>query len=263
MLIAVNVGNSVISVGFFENYDYELLSSFKLSSDVKKTSDEYLASIKSICAVKGIDIQTLNAAIISSVVPQLTNKIKDTVSQICKNEPLLVGPGVKTGFRIKIDNPSELGGDIVANAAAISYSNQNSSQCTVFADIGTVNTVSAINESGDYLGCAIFPGVQMSLETLHGNTAQLPNTNVLSNVKSIGKNSQSAICAGVLMGNAYALDGFVESFAREMKCATNDLKLVATGEFAPSVIKKSRYNFEYEEELTLKGLYCIYKNTTK
>ena len=137
------------------------------------------------------------------------------------------------------------------------------SKCVVIADIGAVNTVSAINKQGEYLGCAIFPGIQMSLDALHGETAQLPNVNVSKAVTAIGKNSYAAISSGVLLGTVLSIDGFVEKFAQEMRCEIEALQLIATGEFASSAIKMSKYRFEYEEELTLKGLYYIYRNTSK
>lgn len=263
MLIAVNIGNSVISVGFFDDTECSLISSFKLSTDIKKTSDEYLASIEGICSVKKIDLKNISGAIISSVVPQLTEKIKNTLTELCGFEPTVVGPGVKTGFRIKIDNPSELGGDMVANAAAAISKGGAAGRFTVIADLGAVNTVSAINEKGEYVGCSIFPGISMSLEALHGNTAQLPNVNASSTSKAIGKNSQSSICSGVFLGSAFALDGFIRAFALEMRCKAEQLRLISTGEFAKTVTKSSEYKFEYDGELTLKGLYCIYKNNIK
>lgn len=262
MLMVANIGNDVISFGFFKNSDPDLISSFKISSDLNKTSDEYLAVISGISNTKGIDGKSVDGTIISSVVPQLTKKIRETIYYFTGKEPLTVGPGVKTGFHIKIDNPSELGGDIVANtAAAMRIKCVN--KAAIVADIGSVNTVSAIGKNGEYLGCAIFPGMQISLEALHGKTAQLPNVNFLNDVRAIGKNSQESICSGVLLGNAMTLDGFVERFVAEMKCKYDDVHLIATGEYAHTVLKKCKHSFEIENDLTLKGLYYIYKNTTK
>lgn len=262
MLLTVNIANSVISFGFFKDDQCEMISSFKISCDIKRTSDEYLAIIDSLSRAKGIDINTVNGAIISSVVPQLTQTIKSTVELFWDCTPLIVGPGVKTGFPIRIDDPSELGGDIVANTAATLHI-KDENKCAVIADIGDVNTVSAVNRSGDYLGCTIFSGLRLSLESLHGNTAQLPNVNFSDTVKAIGKNSNEAICSGVLLGGAMAIDGFVEKFANEMKYKAEDVCLIATGEYADTVLKKSKYFFKVEKHLTLKGLYYIYKNTTK
>lgn len=262
MLLTVNVSNSVISFGFFEDDRCEIISSFKISCDQKKTSDEYLATIDGLSRAKGIDKRDINGAIISSVVPQLTHTVKDTVEIFTGCAPLCVGPGVKTGFPIKIDNPSELGGDIVANtAAALRIKNEN--KCMVVADIDDVNTLSAISKKGEYLGCAILPGLGLSLESLHGNTAQLPNVNFSGADRAIGKNSNESISSGVLFGNAMAVDGFVERFAYEMKVKTDELCLIATGEYADTVLKKSKYSFNVEKHLTLKGLYFIYKNTVK
>ena len=262
MLLVANVGNENISFGFFESKECTLISSFKIACDLKKTSDEYLAVIGTISAAKGIGVENIEGAIISSVVPQLTNKIKDTLYAFSGQTPLIVGPGVKTGFLIKIDNPSELGGDMVANTAA-AIRIKKAWKAAIIADIGAVCTVSAISKNGEYLGCSIFPGVQISLEALHGRTAQLPNVNASSTSRAIGKNSQEAICSGVLFGNAITLDGIVDRFISEIKCKTDEVQLFATGEYADVVLSKCKHSFDTDEYLTLKGLYYIYKNTIK
>ncbi len=259
MLVAVNIGNTLMSFGFFEDNDCRLLHSFKISSDVKKTSDEYAALINSIALTKNIDIKKVSSAVISSVVPQLTNKLKNTVSEFFGCVPIIVGPGVKTGFKINIDNPSELGADIVAHTAAAVHI-KGKDRCAVIVDLGAVNTVSAIGKNGEYFGCAIFSGVQMDLDALHTETAQLPNVHFSASEKAIGKNSHDSICSGVLLGNALAIDGFAERFALEMKSNISQIDLIATGEYADIIISKSSHKFLIDKDLTLKGLYYIYKN---
>lgn len=261
MLMTVNIGNSVISIGFFEN-ECKLVSSFKISCDIKKTSDEYLSLINNISNDLRINKEDISGAIIASVVPQLTHKIKDTVLRFSGSEPILVGPGVKTGFPIRIDDPSELGGDIVSNTAAAVHL-KTVGRCAIVADMGTANTVSAIGRNGEYLGCVIFPGVEVSLEALHISTAQLPNVDPSSSKKIIGKNSKDSICSGVVLGNAITVDGFIRKFATEMKCELEELELFATGEYANDILSNSIYKFDVDEHLTLKGLYHIYRNTFK
>ena len=258
MLLAVNVGNSRISIGFFAEDSKALVAKFKIATEINKTSDEYLALIRAVVREENLSCGQISGAIVSSVVPQLTGVISETAERFAGKEPVVVGPGVKTGFPIKIDSPSELGADIVANAAALI--NESGKRGAIIADMGTVTTVSAINERGEYVGCAIMPGVQISFDALHGRTAQLPNVMLSAPAHAIGKNSQESVRSGVILGHAMILDGMVERFAKEMKCAVDSLTLSATGEFAPRVIKECKRDFSYDEDLTLKGLYYLYKN---
>lgn len=262
MIIAVNISNSVISVGFFEDDNCTLSASFELSCCIEKTSDEYLSTIKSIATDKGIVLHDINAAIISSVVPQVTSKISKAIQSLSKCVPILVGPGVKTGFMIKIDNPSELGGDMVANSSA-ALKMKDREKGAIIADIGSVCTISALNKNGEYIGCAIFPGVPLSLDALHMNASQLPNINLLSSSKAIGKNTQEAIRSGVVLGQAIVIDGFVEKITKEMKLSSSEVDLFATGEYAEAVLSESRHSFMVDSNLSLKGLLYIYKNTLK
>lgn len=258
MLLAANIGNSIISFGFFED-GCKMAASFCISTNTERTSDEYFSIIDDIARRKGINRENADGAVISSVVPRITEKIVDTVKDFWGVDPLLVGPGVKTGFRIKIDDPSELGGDMVANTAA-ALKMKKDGQAAVIADLGDVNTISAVSKDGEYLGCAILPGIQLCLNTLHGETAQLPNVNVGSLSKAIGKNSQNSVRAGVILGSALAIDGLAEKFAFEMRTPLKDVKLIATGVNALDITTECKNKFDFEKDLTLKGLYYIYKH---
>ncbi len=265
MILAVNIGNSRISVGIFD--DNGILSvKFKISSDIAKTSDEYFSLMTSLLRENNFDTASIDGVIISSVVPQLTLTVTQTLLRLTKHTPILVGPGVKTGFSIKIDNPSELGADMVANAAAViarQKKDNGQPSASVVVDMNTVTTISAINKNGEYVGCAIFPGVQMSFDFMHINTALLPNVMLSSPHKAIGKNSQESVRSGVIYGNAFMLDGFVYRFAKEMKCKPEELDLTITGEYARGILDICNSKFTYSEDLTLNGLYCIYRNNIK
>ncbi|MBO5938799.1 MAG: type III pantothenate kinase [Clostridia bacterium] len=263
MIFAASIGNERISVGFFEETSKALLFHFQISADPAKTTDEFLSLIRSIVREEGLSISSCSGAILSSVVPQLTATIREVLTRLTGTEPLVVGPGVKTGFSIKIDSPAELGGDIVANASAALATLQGKARPMIIVDAGTVTTVSAIHSSRAFLGCSIFPGVQISFDALHGRTAQLPNVMRSIPERAIGKNSQESIRAGVVLGQAMTIDGFVERFAREMKSNPSEVALVMTGNFAPLMLRASRYSFDYEEHLTLKGLCELYCNTVQ
>ena len=258
MLLCINVGNSIISLGCFED-EGKMVASFDISSDAKKTSDEYLFIFKSILNDNGIISEKINGAIVSSVVPALTDTVNKTIVKLIGKQPLVVGPGVKTGFHIRIDNPSELGADMVANTAA-AISKGVGEKAIIIADLGAVNTLSAINKKGEYVGCAIFPGVQLSFSMLHNEAALLPSINTGNYSTAIGKNSQGAVRSGVLLGGAMAVDGLVSKFCAEMGVAIEEAQLIATGSQANVLLKNMASEFSYDEHLTLKGLYCIYKN---
>ena len=262
MIMAVNICNTRISVGFFGD-DSSVKYKFELSTDLQKTVDEYYVLVKAIVRESGFDIDGLDGGIVSSVVPQLTATICDVVKRFTGDVPVLVGPGVKTGFPIKIDSPAELGGDMVANAAAVvsKMKRENEIRACVAVDMSAVTTVSAINKFGEFIGCAIFPGIQMSLEALHGNTALLPNVSYSAQTKAIGKNSQESVLSGVIVGHAMMIDGFVSRFAREMKVNFESVKCVITGEYAKYVISLCKTNFDLDEELTFKGLWFIYQKS--
>ena len=258
MILAVHIGNSIISVGFFDKAG-DPLASFDLASDIRRTSDEYLYMLRGISLDEGVNSKDVTGVIISSVVPQLTDILKCALSKFTNKTPMIIGPGVKTGFHIKIDNPSELGADMVANTAAANRIKKEG-RAAIVVDLRTVNTVSAIGKSGEYLGCSLFPGVQLSLDSMRINTAQLPNVNISSQSKAIGKHSHSAIRSGVILGNALTIDGLISRFAEEMNTSVSDIDLIATGECAQTVLCNSKYTFHYDEYLTLKGLYYIYTN---
>ncbi len=262
MLMSVNVGNSTISVGFFQEDACRLLFRFELSADPKKTSDEYQSLILSLFRERSESAEPISGVILSSVVPQLTMTVCRAVASFAGVEPLVVGPGLKTGFPIKIDSPSELGGDMVADAAAV-VASQIGRGGAIVVNMGTVTTVSAINRFGEFVGCAIAPGVRVSLDALHTRTAQLPNVVLAKPSRSIGKSSRESVCSGVVLGNAMMLDGFVSRFASEMKSDVKDLRLVMTGEYAQTVMSSCENSFVYDENLTLCGLYYLYRNTVQ
>ena len=264
MLLAVNVENSHISVGVFDESD-ALCAKFQIAADLCKTPDEYAVLIHSILRERDLLLSETTDAIVSSVVPQLTHTVVQAVRSIANTDPLTVGPGVKTGFPIKIDTPSELGGDIVADIAAVLELLKQSGRASaaIVANVGTVTTVSAVNQRGEYVGCSIFPGVRSSFELLHGKTAQLPNVSLSEPSRAIGKNSQDAVRSGVILGHAMMLDGFVEQFAREIKCPLSELSLFITGDNARFITSALTKQYMFDGDLTLKGLLALYRNTAR
>ena len=263
MLLAVNVGNKNISVAIFGETTVEPMAKFKIAADICKTSDEYVILIKQLLDFSGIDTKSIDGAIMASVVPQLNDVIKQVITSLTGKTPIIVGPGVKTGFAIRIDDPAELGADIVANAAAAvaALKEENLVRPVIILDMGTVTTLFAINKNKEVVGGSIISGVGMSLDALHRETAQLPNIELSGSPRAIGKNTKESLSSGIILGYAAMIDGLIDRFEKELKCKSGDAVLFATGENCKPIIDNCSHTFRYDLALTLKGLACIYKNT--
>ncbi|MBE6576726.1 MAG: type III pantothenate kinase [Ruminococcaceae bacterium] len=266
MLLAVEIDNSEISFGLFDKHDVDMLvDSFKISADLERTSDEYAFWINGLLGYNGISRTDIDACILSSVVPQLTDTLTLAVKKLADVSVMAVGKGTKTGFPIKIDNPADLGADLVANAAAVidikSKENTKKLPCVII-DMGAATTVFAVNANGEYIGGSIMAGVGLSLKALHGGTALLPTVSPAAPTRAIGRNSQESVRSGVVLGNAMMIDGFISKFAQEMK-ADDGIEVFVTGEYAETVISSCTHKMRYIPELTLRGLCCIYNNNVK
>lgn len=265
MLLAVNVGNKNISVAVFKDLSAEPCAKFEMAADVRKTADEYAVTLSQLLDYSGIDEESIDGAIVASVVPQLNDVIKQVVTKLAGKAPLFVGPGVKTGFAIKIDDPAELGADIVANSAAVvSLMKAEGVQSpAIILDMGTVTTLFAINKNREVVGGAILSGIGMSLEALHKETALLPSIELSGTARAIGKNTKESLSSGVLLGQAAMIDGLCDRFEKELKCSNGEAIAFATGEGCEAVLANCSHVFRYDPDLTLKGLECIYRNTVK
>ena len=177
MLLAVNISNKSVSFAIFDESLTEPQAKFKIAAATTKTADEYAILVKQLLDFSGIDAKTFDGAIMASVVPSLNDVIKHVILVLTGKTPIIVGPGVKTGFAIKIDDPAELGADIVANAAAAvaRIKAEKLDSPAIILDMGAVTTLFAINQKREVVGGAILAGVGMSLDTLHKETALLPS----------------------------------------------------------------------------------------
>ncbi len=262
MVLAVEIDNSRINFGFFDNYG-DFFTDFGIAADTMKTSDEYAVLVDGIFNYYKIDRNLVEGVVVSSVVPMLTEVICILIKKMFPDANLVtVGKGIKTGFSIKVDNPSELGADLVANAAAvidIRSREKVSNRPCIIVDTGTASTIFALNAKNEFIGGSILPGVGMALTVLHGETAQLPNVTLVPPTKIIGKNSQESIRSGVIYGSAIMIDGFVEKISKEMGLG-DSADVFITGEYAQSVMPFCTCKYRYIPNLTFIGLYCIYKN---
>ncbi|MBE7034253.1 MAG: type III pantothenate kinase [Ruminococcaceae bacterium] len=251
MILVVDIGNTNIVVGCVEGKD--ILFRERLSTAHRATKLEYSVLFKTAFDMYGIEYKTIEGAIISSVVPSVTNVVKEAIENLCGISVMVVGPGIKTGVSIVIDNPAQLGSDLVVDAVA---SVEEYSVPQIVIDLGTATTVSAINKNKQFLGGAILPGVAVSHDALIGKTAQLPKVAFEKPKKIIGSNTIDSIKSGILYGNAGAIDGIIERFEEELgeKCT-----VIATGGLAKVIVPLCKRDIIIDEDLLLKGLMLIYE----
>lgn len=257
MLLAVDIGNSSITVGGFRA-ESEPIFTLRFASNEPRTADEYANTLRQVLKMRGIDPAELTDCAIASVVPPLTHLMEQALQSLCPCKVLTVGAGVKTGFSIRTDAPSEVGADIIANAAAAVALTQGAS---ILVDIGTATTVFAVNHKKELIGGVILPGIAPSMEGLRSSTAQLPSVALQPQKSLLGKNTAACIANGVLQGHAFALDGFIDAFLKEE--GMENAAILATGGVSNLVAPLCRHAWQAEPFLTLKGLRIIFEKTRK
>lgn len=250
MILAVDVGNTNIVIGCCKENKIEFVE--RLSTDPNATVLEYAISFKNVLELYGIGQDDIDGAIISSVVPSVTLTIKSAIKKIVNVDSMVIGPGLKTGVNITLDNPAQLGSDLVVDAAAgiAEYPLP-----LIIFDMGTATTVSVIDENKNYLGGMIIPGVNVSLNAMISQTSQLPRISLEPPKRIIGKNTIECMKSGILYSTAASLDGIIDRVESELgKKAT----VVATGGLAGSIIPHCTKKIILDDELLLKGLIVIY-----
>ena len=254
MILAIDIGNTYIVVGCIR--DEEIVFAERLHTDGTKSELEYAISIKTGLELYGIDRTKLDGGILSSVVPPLTNVIRRAAEKVTGREVLVVGPGVKTGLDIRIDNPAQLGPDLVVEAAAAA----EEYPCPlVIVDMGTATTFTVVNEKKQVLGGMIMPGVNVALDSLISRTSQLPKISLEPPEKLIASNTVDCMKSGVLFGNAACVDGVLARIQEEFEVP---LTAVATGGMAKYILPYCRTKIEMDDGLILKGLKLIYRRNS-
>ncbi len=249
-IIAVDIGNTetTVGIGSKDNWD-----SYRFTTRDTNTPDELLALFNSTFQIKSEVKKDIEGAIICSVVPQATNSFSEAIRKYLNLEPVIVGPGIKTGLKVNIDNPKELGPDRIANSVAGYLITETD---TVVIDLGTATTFDVISKNKEYLGGSIAPGIKISLDALTLKTASLKSVELDTPNKVIGKNTYEAIQSGLIMGHASMIDSMVEKIILEIDI---EPKIILTGGLSKVVQPILNVNVEYIENLTLVGLEEIFK----
>ena len=251
MILAIDIGNTNIVVGCIDDEKTYFIE--RLSTVRTKTELEYAVDLKTVLDIYHIKKTDIEGCIISSVVPQITDIARLAAEKILKKEVMVLGPGVKTVLNIMMDNPGQLGADMVADAVAglASYPVP-----FIVIDMGTATTVSVVNDKKQYIGGMILPGVGVSLDALTSRASQLSGISIDAPKHIIGKNTIECMKSGVLYSNAAALDGIVERIEEELGQRTT---VIATGGLAKKIVSHCKREIILDEDLLLKGLRVIYE----
>ena len=255
MILTVDIGNSNIVLGGVA--DNKILMEARLRTDATKTSDEYCIDLSMILDVYHISPADIEGSIIASVVPQVLNSMQTAIKKLTGKASLVVGPGLKTGLNIKIENPSQTGADlVVGNVAAL----REHKPPLIVIDMGTATTMTVLDETGALIGGCICPGVKISLDALTERTALLPGLQLDQPNRAIGRNTIDCMRSGIMMGNACMLDGMIERMESELghKCT-----VIATGGIAKFIVPLCKTPMIYDKDLIVKGLAALYQDNKR
>ena len=251
MLLAIDVGNTNIVFGVFEGDT--LRATWNIATDLHKTADEYAVLLLNLLPREGLALSDIDHAIICSVVPPLDVIFDELIKRYLRTSPLVISPGVKTGVRIGIDNPREVGADRVVNAAA---AHRLYGGPIIVIDFGTATTLEAISEEGDYLGGAIAPGIGIAAEALFTRASKLPRIELVPPEHAIGRNTVTAMQSGVMFGYVGLVESLVARIRQELG---GKVKVVATGGLASVIAKETKVIDQVNPNLTLVGLRFIHE----
>ena len=251
MLLTADIGNTNITLGVFS--EDVLLFTARLATDSRLTSDQYAIDIKDVLALNGVGYSEIEDAVICSVVPVVGSAVAEAVSKLCSIVPLIIGPGVKTGLNIKIDNPAQLGADLVAGAVGAI------SKCKlpcIILDLGTATTISVVDKSGNFLGGSICAGIGITLDALSSKTSQLPRISIEAPKSPIGSNTVDSMKSGLVLGSASMIDGMITRIEKQLgESAT----VIGTGGLCSMVVKHCEKEIIVDDNLLLEGLKIIYQ----
>lgn len=255
MLLAIDIGNTNLVIGCIK--DDKILFKARIATDRLRTSDQYGVEIKNMMEAYGVQLTDIDDCIISSVVPPVFNSVRTGVIKILGKQPMVVGPGLKTGLNIHMDVPSQVGSDriVIAVAALAEYTAP-----LILMDLGTATTIEVVEPDNVYLGGIIFPGVRVSLDALTSRTSQLPGISLDKPKQVIGKNTVDCMRSGMMYGTAAMLDGLVDRIEKELGHTST---IIATGGLAQFITPLCKHDIILEKNLLLKGLNILYKKNKR
>ena len=255
MILTIDIGNSNIVLGGVR--DDEIVFEARLRTEATKTSDQYCVDLKILLDVYGVNPKDIEGCIISSVVPQVLNSFQTAIKKLTGKTSLVVGPGIKTGLNIRLENPGQTGADlVVADVAAL----REHKPPLIVIDMGTATTMSVLDATGAHIGGCIIPGVRISMDALTDKTALLPGLQLDQPKQAIGRNTIDAMRSGIMMGTACMLDGMVERMEQELGSKTT---VIATGGIAKFIVPLCKTPMIYDKDLLIKGLAALYRDNCK
>ena len=255
MILTIDIGNSNIVLGGVEGD--QIVFEARLRTDATKTSDQYCVDLKILLDVNKIDPESIEGTIIASVVPQVLNSVQTAIKKLTGKQSLVVGPGLKTGLNIQIENPSQTGADLVASAVAAL---QEHKAPLIIVDMSSTTTMTVLDQNGTLIGGSIGPGVKMSLDALTDRTALLPGLQLDQPKKVIGRNTTDCMRSGVMLGAACMVDGMVERMEQELGYRAT---VIATGSIARFIVPMCRREIIYDKDLLVKGLAALYRENCR
>ena len=255
MILTIDIGNSNIVLGGVK--DDQIVFEARLRTEVTKTSDQYCVDLKILMEVYGVSNTDIEGTIIASVVPQVLNSMRTAIQKLTGKVPLVVGPGLKTGLNILLENPGQTGADlVVADVAAL----REHKPPLIVIDMGTATTMSVLDKNGAHIGGCIIPGVKISMDALTDRTALLPGLQLDQPKKAIGRNTIDAMRSGIMLGTACMLDGMVERMEAELGCKTT---VIITGGIAKFIAPMCKTPMIYDKDLIIKGLAALYRDNKR
>ena len=251
MLLAVDIGNTHVVFGLYDSS--ELKQTFRAATVRTRTGDEYGVLLRQMLTLRGVEASAVTAAIIASVVPPLTDVMADAIRHAFAREPMVVGPGLKTGIAVRYDNPYDVGADRICNAVA-AYDRLNGG--VIIVDFGTATIFDCVSPRAEYLGGVIVPGIQVSLDALLGRAAKLTRIEIAEPPRVVGRNTTHALQSGVVHGYAALVDGLVQKIKAELdfECA-----VIGTGKLSELIAKHTHTLQSIDPDLTLHGLRILYE----
>jgi type III pantothenate kinase len=254
MLLTIDVGNTNIVYGLFQ--ESRLRHQFRVESARGRTADEYAVQLRALLDMHSVDRSSVTAAIIACVVPSLTEPMVGLVKRAFGRDAMVVGPGIRTGMAILIENPREVGADRIADAVA-GYDRAKGG--VIVVDFGTSTNFDCVTPKGEYLGGVLAPGLQISADALFARAAKLPRVEITKPPKVLGRNTVHAMQSGIVYGYVGLVDGIVERLKAELEfpCA-----VIATGGLAPLIAPLSKTIAEIDDVLTLVGLRILYERNS-